>query len=312
MNKLAFISDNAHYYKTRFLQETNLQKAFTLIYSGTSPSRFELTQLDVILGDPSLVAKHLQKCPNLKWIQSSWAGNNALQKARIGDYKLTGIKDVFGQQMFEYILTYLLFFAKRVPDFQSYKKQQQWNQPECIGLQNLHVGIMGMGNIGKHVATHLLRLGLKVSGLCNTTKHIDHLIEYRPTELPDFLQHCDFIVNILPETEQTKGMCNTTFFNMMKKNSVFINVGRGSVIDQPNSLINALDKGPLKAAVIDVFEQEPLSSDHPYYQIENIYITCHTAAVSQPPDVYDVFRKNAQRFVNNDALLYRHDFSKGY
>jgi phosphoglycerate dehydrogenase-like enzyme len=107
-------------------------------------------------------------------------------------------------------------------------------------------------------------------------------------------------------------VCDADFFDAMKPTAVFLNAGRGSLIKNDQVLIDALQQGKIKAAVLDVFTQEPLSGTHPFYHLKNCYLTNHTAAVSNPEAVCAVFLQNLERFVASQPLLYQHDFNKGY
>jgi phosphoglycerate dehydrogenase-like enzyme len=128
----------------------------------------------------------------------------------------------------------------------------------------------------------------------------------------NFAPNCDVIVNLLPETQDTKGVCGHAFFEAMKSSAVFINAGRGSVLENDEAIIDALRSNAIHAAVLDVFADEPLNSEHPFYQLENCYITNHTAAVSNPQKVFSVFAQNLRRFIVSEPLQYQHNFLKGY
>ena len=312
MKNLVIISRHWEVYKVRFEANHELQKHFTLLAAGEQTSTLILQQVEVMIGEPNLIAKCLLHCPKLKWLQSTWAGNNALQALTKKDYQLTGVKGVFGLQMVEYVLSYLLYFTRRIEEFNELKDKQTWSQLPCKTLSSYSIGIMGFGSIGQELAQRLLQFGMTVNGLSRNLKHISNINEFTYQELPEFLNKSDYVVNLLPETEITTGLCDRQFFKQMKKGSVFINAGRGSAIDTPNSIIEALKNEWIKAAVLDVFEQEPLPKHHPYYSTKNLYMTCHTAAISDPQQVFDLFEKNANLYNQGKPLLYPHDFTQGY
>jgi phosphoglycerate dehydrogenase-like enzyme len=312
MENLMIISHDWAVYKKRFEQNNFLHTHFTLHYAGQSPIKESLTAVDVMLGDPDLVSLYVEKCIRLKWLQSTWAGNNKLQSINKQDYILTGVKGVFGLQMVEYVLSYLLFFTRRIEDFNQIKSDKKWTQLPCRTLSEYEIGIMGLGSIGKEVASRLAEFGMKINGLSKSIKQTPDISEYIYSDLDLFLRNCDFVLNLLPETSDTIGLCDKSFFAQMKAQSVFINAGRGSVIDSPATIIDAITSKHLKAAVLDVYEQEPLPEGHPYYTAPNIYLSCHTAAVSNPNKVFDVFEKNASNYLAEENLLYKHDFTAGY
>lgn len=312
MKSLVIISRDWEIYKSRFEQNQSLHAHFTLCDASVTPTQSSLSVAEVIVGDPDLTCLYVDECASLEWMQSSWAGNNKLQNMQKHDYLLSGVKGVFGLQMVEYVLSYLLYFTRRIEDFNRVKTNKGWAKLRCNTLADYKIGIMGMGNIGQEVATKLTAFNIEIVGLSRSGKEIAHVKNYTYEDLDLFLQGCDFVVNLLPETHLTVGLCNADFFAKMAPSSVFINAGRGSVIDSPTTIINALNSGHLKAAILDVYEQEPLPSDHPYYITDKIYLSCHTAAMSDPHQVFDVFEKNALRFIQGKELLYLHNFSTGY
>lgn len=312
MKNLVIISRHWEVYKARFEANHKLQQHFRLLAAGEQATTTILQQVEVMMGEPDLTAECVCHCASLEWLQSTWAGNNKLQALEKHDYQLTGVKGVFGLQMVEYVLGYLLYFTRRIEEFNALKDLQTWSQLPCRTLSSYSIGIMGFGSIGQELAQRLLQFGMTVNGLSRNKKGISVINEYTYQELPEFLSKSDYVVNLLPETEITKGLCNREFFKQMKKGSIFINAGRGSAVDTPNSVIDALKNEWIKAAVLDVFEQEPLPKHHPYYSTRNVYLTCHTAAISNPQEVFDLFEKNAELYCQAKPLLYLHDFVEGY
>jgi len=312
MKKLVIISRDWEIYKARFEASKELQTRFLLIEAGNTCATASLKQAELMLAEPDLASECITNCSQLSWLQSTWAGNNKLQAVPKKDYKLTGVKGVFGLQMVEYVLSYLLYFTRRIEDFKALKLSKTWSQLPSQTLSNYAIGIMGLGSIGQELAQRLLQFDMTVNGMSRSHKNIHNVNDFTYEELPAFLSNCDFVINLLPETDATRGLCNRQFFEQMKKGSIFINAGRGSAIDSPQSLIVALEEEWLKAAVLDVFDQEPLPVNHAYYTTKNMYVTCHTAAISDPHQVFDLFEKNAANYDCGEALLYEHDFSRGY
>lgn len=312
MKNVVIISRDWELYEDRFHCSKVLHEHFTLLGASKVPSEKSIALANVIISEPDLASRYIKDCLNLDWLQSTWAGNNKLQALSKRDYILSGVKGVFGLQMVEYVLSYLLYFTRRIEDFSLVKANNQWLQLPCKTLSQYKIGIMGLGNIGQEVANRLLTFGMQVNGLSRSDKQVESVRMYRYEQLSLFLDSCDFVCNLLPETPTTIGLCNETFFAQMKPGSVFINAGRGSVVDKPSSIIQAINTGRLKAAVLDVYEQEPLPSSHPYYTAPNVYLSCHTAAISDANKVFDVFEKNALKYIAGEALHYQHDFSLGY
>lgn len=314
--KLAIVSRDYKEYLSLFKGNKAVQEQFDVIYAGLNKasSKFVYAQkvTEVLISEPDLAATFVHNCQSLLWLQSTWAGNNRLQNCELAHVKVTGVKGIFAQRMSEYVLSYILYFHRKIEQYQKIKALKKWQQLQFDTLNNKTLGIMGFGSIGQDLAKTAGHLGMNVLGYSTRIKNIPNVTEYTCNDMHTFISQCDYVVNLLPETQATIAMCNGQFFSQMKKGAVFINAGRGSIIDKPQSLIKALNSGHLKAAVLDVFEKEPLPKVHPYYTTDNIFISCHTAAVSETSLVFEVFCKNAQRYVEKNELLYLHDFNKGY
>jgi glyoxylate/hydroxypyruvate reductase A len=119
------------------------------------------------------------------------------------------------------------------------------------------------------------------------------------------------VVITLPDTTETQGLFNAGALRSMKPDAVLINVGRGSVVVETD-LIEALDQGRIRGAVMDVFEQEPLPDGSPLWGKSNAWITPHNSGTSYPPDIVKIFCDNYRRFVQGRELRYLIDFEKGY
>ena len=115
----------------------------------------------------------------------------------------------------------------------------------------------------------------------------------------------------MPDTPDTQNLLSTLFFSALSPNTVFINAGRGEAIDD-QALLQSLAYGKPALAVLDVFREEPLPLDHPFWSHPNIMITAHTAAESSPQDVANIFAENITRFAQQQPLLHTFDFNKGY
>ena len=121
----------------------------------------------------------------------------------------------------------------------------------------------------------------------------------------------DYLVSVLPRTEDTNKIVNRELLEVLPSHAVLVNVGRGNAVDEP-ALVQALNGGKIAAAVLDVFEQEPLPEGHPFWTTPNLYMTFHTSAISYPEDLTKVFIENYQRYVDGKPLKYVVDFAKGY
>ena len=268
----------------------------------------------VLLADPDLASRIFDTCSALTWCQSTWAGNAPLLNADKKNYILTGLKGIFGKLMREYVFAYLLGHARNVKAFEQNQRAAPpiWEASKRMPLNGQTLGIAGLGSIGQALIPVAHALGMSVVGLTRSGQAVEGTdAVYTPDTIEAFARACDHVVNLMPDTPSTQNMLSHEFFSALKPHSVFVNAGRGSAVDD-DALLQALDKGALAHAVLDVFRNEPLDSAHPFWQHPRISVTAHTAAESQPSDVADVFLENALRYINGGPLNYQFDFDKGY
>ena len=268
---------------------------------------------EIILGEPVLVSQVLEAATQLKWVQSCWAGVDALCRPGLRqDYLLTGVTGQFGQLISEYVTGYLFALERGFFDMRDNQMQQRWLPRLYRRPGEVTVGIVGLGSIGLRLAAVLSGLGFRVIGM-NTSGEACENVEqvYSPDDSDEFYHAVDYLVITLPSTPRTRHFLNQETLRKLRPSSVVINVGRGSVVDA-NSLIQALQNNRLRAAVLDVFETEPLPVNSPLWQMPNVYITPHVAAVSFPKDIVDVFKDNYLRYLNKQSLQHIVNFDRGY
>lgn len=312
MLNLVIISRDHLAYQLLFEQHCQDMKHIHLSYCGQQATQASLVSAHIILSEPDLVAGFIDQCLSLQWVQSTWAGNNKLQHHPKRNYILTGVKGIFAQQMREYVMAYILYFQRHIASFKNLQKNMTWKTLPLGTLEGKTLGIMGLGSIGLEVAKTAQHFGMCIKAITRNSQELEDVNYYPTSELYTFAKDCDYIVNLLPQTQQTEGLCNSKFFNNMKNSAIFINAGRGSIIDHEQTLVDALQNKQIFAAVLDVFVNEPLAADSKLYTAPNCYITNHTAAMSQPKRVFGVFLQNLERFTQQQTLLYQHDFQRGY
>tara|TARA_R110002153_G_scaffold13997_3_gene51463 strand:- start:3794 stop:4729 length:936 start_codon:yes stop_codon:yes gene_type:complete len=311
MHNLAILSRDTTLYMT-LLEEAQLPFLALILADNKLPESFDYSQVDILFGDPDLTAQVVNRCSNLKWLQSTWAGNAALFALDKNNYQLCGVKGVFQQAMQEYVFAYLLYFSRNLAGFNQAQKHKIWAAPTYQSLAGKTLGIMGVGDIGQAVAKMAKQFSMKTRGYTRTSKtseYIDKYYTYKDTQA--FATELDYLVCLLPQSSETIGLIDQKFLSYLPQHCVLINAGRGTTIVD-SALIDAIKNQALQAAVLDVFEQEPLPEHHPYWQLDNIYITQHTAAESLPEDIFPIFSENYRKYINGLALQYVLDFNKGY
>lgn len=266
----------------------------------------------VVLGEPDLLAGVLDDMPAVEWVQSSWAGVTPLLKSDRKDFQLTGIKDAFGSQMSDYVFAYLLAREVKILERLGRQSRKSWWDEPSGSLQGKTLGVMGTGSIGSAIAVRAKAFGMKTVGFSRkgqSVKSFDQV--YASHELEAFLPQPDYLVAVLPDTPETRGLLGSEAFALMKNSCYLVNVGRGSLIDE-QALIKALHADELAGAVLDVFQVEPLAEDSALWHAPNLLVTGHIAAISRPRDISRIFSENYLRYCNGEPLNYLVDFDRGY
>jgi phosphoglycerate dehydrogenase-like enzyme len=173
-------------------------------------------------------------------------------------------------------------------------------------IQGSCLGIVGLGSIGAEVARLGKAVGMKVWAIKKEVTQADFVDNVlAPEELPYLLSEVDYVVLAVPLTKETLNLIGKEEFNMMKPTACLINISRGKVVDE-DSLYQALKNGRIRAACIDVFQDEkPLPRNSPFYKLPNLIITSYSAYYSRDStsQAIGVFLENLRRFVVNEPLL---------
>jgi len=266
----------------------------------------------ILFGNPAMIVELLPEWPQIEWIQSSWAGVTPFIEHQRRDYVLTGVKDVFGPQMSEYTLGYLLAHELRINERVVEQKKHNWYPAHSGSLAGKRLGIMGTGSIGQHIAKSAKCMGLEVVGLSRSGKCTPCIANVLPASaLHEFLEQCDHVVSTLPDTPSTRNLLDAEALTHLSEHALLVNVGRGSVIDEA-ALVTALEKGALAGAVLDVFNVEPLPDESALWDAPNLTVTAHISAISHPLLLVPIFIENYKRFVEGNALQHVVDFELGY
>ena len=259
------------------------------LVTGTAESSAEVQHRyagqPVVLGSPDLLVELLQSSPPVHWVQSTWAGVAPLVRLNFRDYQLTGIKDIFGPQMSEYVFGCLLAHEIGLDRRRQAQQERRWDNTESGTLAGRVLGIMGTGSIGRYLAVSARQFGMQVIGFNSRGVALEPFAGiYTKTALKSFLERCDYLVAVLPDTPETDDLLDREALACLKPGAVLVNVGRGNLLDE-KALAQALQERRLAAAVLDVFREEPLPPDSPLWGIPNLRITAHIAAVSRPRDI---------------------------
>jgi phosphoglycerate dehydrogenase-like enzyme len=268
---------------------------------------------DIVFGEPSLIAPALPRLTSLMWVQATWAGVEPLLAPSLRrDYTLTNARGVFGALMSEYVFGYLLAHERKMFEKHAAQREGRWDPTPPGSLRGKQIGLIGVGTIGTALAKTAKHFGMRVKGYTRSSESCADVDAYfHGDAFAAFANDLDYLVSIAPNTAGTRGLVDREFLSALPARAVFVNPGRGSIVDEA-ALAEALSSGGLAAAVLDVFQQEPLPPDHIFWRTPNLLITSHTAALSFPNDIAPVFIENYRRLIDGLPLKYRVDFDAGY
>ncbi|WNB91578.1 D-2-hydroxyacid dehydrogenase [Bacillus sp. NEB1478] len=246
----------------------------------------------------------VERAKALKWIMVISAGLDkmpfeALEKKNI---LITNARGIHKTPMAEYTISMMLQVSRKAKELMEKQKEQIWDRKvPMTEISGQTIGVLGTGAIGGEIARlakafHMKTIGFNRSG--KTVDHFDLIVDRDHVE--KLYKESDFIVNVLPATDETKDFINADSFSLMKPTSVLINIGRGTTIAE-GDLISALNDQKIGYAVLDVFEKEPLSADSPLWNMENVMITPHLSGISPQYQTraLEIFSENYKLYMKN-------------
>ena len=235
---------------------------------------------------------------------------------------LTNSTGIHGPVVAEHAIAVLLALAKRLPQAMQYQAAKTWSQdqlwherPRPREVADAMVAVIGMGSIGREFAVRAKALGMKILAVRENpgkgTEGADEV--FGPEQLDQALARADYVLLCTPVTPATTGIINAERLAQMKPEAYLINVGRGPLVDEA-ALLEALKDRKIAGAALDVFNQEPLPSNSPFWSLDNVLITPHTAAVTERlwERHYRLIAENLRRFLAGEPLLNQVDKNRGY
>ncbi|WP_333661388.1 glyoxylate/hydroxypyruvate reductase A [Chishuiella changwenlii] len=257
---------------------------------------------------------YINEFPNAKVIQSAGAGIDHLLHTKLPEHvKVTRIVDEeLKQDMFEHVLACIMISMKNMYKYSESQENKEWKPVNYQSIKDITITVLGLGKIGQFVAEKFVNLGFKVQGWSNSEKQIEGVKSFSgELELAEAANGIDFIVNILPLTNETKGILNKNLFDKFSENTVLINVGRGAhLVDE--DLTDALQSNQIKEAYLDVFNEEPLPVDHPFWENDKVFMTPHVASITNTSSVLLQIEDNYYKMKQKADLTNEVSLEKGY
>ena len=285
---------------------------------GQPVTQEDVDWAQVILGN--VPAAMLYGSPALEWLQTNSAGVEAYIRPGVlaGDTLLTNATGAYGLAIAEHMLGMLLELFKKLELYRDAQKSGAWQSQGAVkAVYGSTVLVLGMGDIGGEFAARCKALGAKVIGVrrsprpCPEYADEVHLLE----DLDSLLPQADVVAITLPGTDATRGLMSRERLAKMKEGAVLLNVGRGFIVDT-EALCDALERGHLSGAGVDVTDPEPLPPTHRLWNIPSAVVTPHISGFYHLRETHErivgIFLENLRRFQAGEPLRNLVDFATGY
>lgn len=256
-----------------------------------------------------------QNYPNLKVVASMGAGVDHITSDRElpENIKITKvIDDRLEIDMGTFVLSLILAHQRNLLHYRESQINEKWEPLPYTRNNATTVGILGIGNLGQSVAKRLLKNDFKVIGFSKTKKDLENVQSFAgEDELDDFLEQSEILVNMLPLTKETEKILDKELFEKLPQDAYIINVARGEHLVEQD-LLAKVDDGHLSGAALDVFWEEPIRNEHPFWKHPKIRITPHIASVTHPKSVVPQIIENYERMQDDKELMNVVERDKGY
>ena len=271
----------------------------------------DIGSAEVVIGEPR--TERIREAKNLKFIQMTWAGADIYTRGGFPQgIKIANASGAFGSVIAEYVIGAILCVYRRFPEYVENQKVCIWRD---AGAERTIEGktalILGTGDIGSAFGTK--NIGIRRTGA--PAQYFDEM--HTLSNIDALLPRADLVIGCLPNTKETGHILNYDRLCLMKSDALFINVGRGSLIDT-DALIRALEERRIAGAILDVLENEPLAADSPLWKMPDVLITPHISGRGFGHDpaterkIWDICLENLRRYLSGEDIINEIDFARGY
>ena len=249
----------------------------------------------------------------LKWIQCMGAGVEQVLMPEVSPrVAITRAAGIFGPWMAEYAIGWCLWVTQRMDGFRASQRARRWAPVDPAPLRGQTLCVVGLGDIGRHIARAGRALGMRVIGISRTARRVPGVERvYRTRALATALARADFVVLTVPLSAATRGLIGAPALAAMKPSAWLINLARGPIVEEA-ALLDALRARRIGGAILDVFDTEPLPPDHPLWAQDNVVVTPHISGPSTTREIAPIFADNLRRYLAGRPLRHLVDRRRGY
>ncbi|RNF38182.1 D-2-hydroxyacid dehydrogenase [Planococcus salinus] len=259
----------------------------------------------VVTYGEDLSSEDIEKAKKLKWIMVVSAGVEKMPHKAIQERGIivSNVRGIHKTPMSESVLAHLLSLKRSLPVLYENQRKKEWNRR--VGSSELKGStalVIGPGAIGAEIGRLLQAFGVYTIG-CNrsgvSAEFMDEMVRFH--NIMEALPKADIVISVVPSTKETKNMLKQEHFQAMNSDAIFMNFGRGDLVENA-VLLEALNKEEIAFAVLDVFEEEPLPSHHPFWEMNNVIISPHVSSHSSKyvERSLDVFIPNLKKWLAED------------
>ena len=304
-------------------QEPDIEAMLSDIPSGVEvhflphgdPLRAHIADVEILFGHIGEDA--ISEANTLRWAHQPHAGVEGFMYPafKASDVMLTNCRGLYGTQIAEHAFALLLSLTRQIPTQLEFMKAKHWERVPCVELAGMTMGILGLGGIGRAIATRARAFAFEVIAAdvepINKPDTVSEL--FGLDELATFLGQTNILMVCCPSTPETHKLLSDAQFNEMPDGGYIVNVSRGKVVDE-DALIAVLRSGKLAGAGLDVTYTEPCPPENPLWEQENVILTSHSAGASQHirRRAMQLFIDNLHRYVAGEPLVNVVDKQKGY
>ena len=307
---------------TRYVADHKGVDGFTLTAEQDVKWREQLARAEVLFDFPPSAldgTRGLEIARQLKWIQTTSSGvGQAIKRfgLRDSDILITTARGVHAGPLTEFVFLSLLSYVKRLAHLQSEQRAKRWERFCGDELEGKTLAVVGMGGVGRRVAATARCFGMRVlaisrPGSSKTTEELGVDVLYPPEDLHRMLAETDALVLSVPHTSETENMIDGQALAALRPGALFVNVARGQVVDE-TALTEALRTGRIAFAGLDVFATEPLPSDSPLWELDNVLVSPHSSstATGENRRITDIFCHNLSLYLDGRLDEMRNVFDK--